>query len=351
MDLSHFWYKICANISVRRGVMENYEPKKLLILRILEILTEYSDCEHKLRQGDIISLLKVLYGIECERKAVARNIEFLQRAGYDIVSDGTGSYLASRKFEKGELRLLIDGVLSNRAICKSHTRELIAKLTAEGGKYFKNYVNHVVNLDDWQKDERRDYFYDTELLCEAIERGVKVRFYYNYIGTDKKLHHKRGQPSYVNPYQLFIKNGRYYLACNYDGYDNLTFCRVDRISDIELTETPIKPYREVEGCENGISLGAISNRLPYLYADKSERIEFVTANGAENMIENVLDWFGGDVQIKELSDGNLEFSLIASPRAIRFWILQFGRYVKVLSPKSLVDKIKEDISYMAKLYD
>ncbi len=59
--------------------MESYEPKKLLILRILEILTEYSDCDHKLRQGDIISLLKVLYGIECERKAVARNIEFLQQ--------------------------------------------------------------------------------------------------------------------------------------------------------------------------------------------------------------------------------------------------------------------------------
>lgn len=56
--------------------MDNFEPKKLLILRILEILTEYSDGNHKLRQVDIISLLKHLYGIECERKAVARNIDF-----------------------------------------------------------------------------------------------------------------------------------------------------------------------------------------------------------------------------------------------------------------------------------
>ena len=36
------------------------------------------------------------------------------------------------------MRLLIDGVLSNRAICKAHTLELIAKLASEGGKYFKN---------------------------------------------------------------------------------------------------------------------------------------------------------------------------------------------------------------------
>lgn len=331
--------------------MENYEPKKLLILRILEILTEYSDCEHRLRQNDIISLLKVIYGIDCERKAVARNIEFLQRAGYDIVSDGAGCYLAERKFENGELRLLIDSVLANRNVCKAHTRELIAKLTSEGGKYFKNYARHVVNLDDWQKDERRDYFYNIELLCEAIEKGVKVKFIYNSFGADKKLHARRESSSLVNPYQLFLKNGHYYLACNYDKYDNLAFCRIDRITDIALTEEAAKPCTEVAGCENGLSLGKIANRLPYLYEDKPERIEFATANGAENIINYVLDRFGGDVQICDTGDGNLRFSLMASPRAMRFWILQFGRYVKVLSPQTLVDKIKEDIACMGALYE
>ena len=165
--------------------MESYEPKKLLILRILEILTDYSDCDHKLRQGDIISLLKVLYGIDCERKAVARNIEFLQQAGYDIVSDNLGSYLAARKFEFGELRLLIDSVLSNRNICKAHTKDLIDKLVREGGKYFKNYAKHVVNLDDWQKDESREYFFNIELLSEALEKKVKVEFNYNSFGGIK----------------------------------------------------------------------------------------------------------------------------------------------------------------------
>ena len=129
--------------------MESFEPKKLLILRILEILTEYSDSEHKLRQGDIMNLLRLNYGIECERKAVARNVEYLQDAGYDIVSDKSGTYLAERKFEIGELRLLIDSVLANRNVCKPHTKELVAKLAKEGGKYFKNYTKHVINLDDY----------------------------------------------------------------------------------------------------------------------------------------------------------------------------------------------------------
>lgn len=331
--------------------MESYEPKKLLILRILEILIEYSDCDHKLRQGDIISLLRVQYGIECERKAVARNIEFLQQAGYDIVSDNSGSYLAEKKFEAGELRLLIDSVLSNRNICKAHTKGLIEKLVKEGGKYFKSYAKHVVNLDDWQKDESRDYFYNIELLCEAIESKVKVEFLTNSYGTDKKLHCRRESKLLVNPYQLFLKNGHYYLACNYDKYDNLIYCRIDRISDISLTKLPVKPLSDIKGYENGINLGRLNNTMPYLFEDEPTRIEFVTANYAQGMIDNVIDWFGRDVQITELSDGNYKFALTASPRAMRFWILQFGKYVKVLSPQSLVENIKDDINEMKKLYE
>ncbi|MDE6557634.1 MAG: WYL domain-containing protein, partial [Clostridia bacterium] len=330
--------------------MESYEPKKLLILRILEILTEYSDCDHKLRQGEIISLLKVLYGIECERKAVARNIEFLQQAGYDIVSDNSGSYLAEKKFEIGELRLLIDSVLSDRNVCKAHTKELIDKLTREGGKYFKSYAKHVVNLDDWQKNENRDYFYNIELLCEAIEKKVKVEFLTNSYGADKQLHSRREDKSVVNPYQLFLKNGHYYLACNYDKYDNLIYCRIDRISGISLTQLPAKPLSDIKGYENGINLGRLNNTLPYLFEDEPTRIEFTSANYVGNMIDNVIDWFGKDIQITELADGNIKFSLTASPRAMRFWLLQFGKYVKVLSPLSLVDQIKDDINEMQKLY-
>lgn len=331
--------------------MDNFEPKKILILRILEILTEYSDCDHKLRQGDIISLLRVNYGIECERKAVARNIEFLQQAGYDIVADNTGAYLAERKFTNGELRLLIDSVLSNRNICKSHTRDLIKKLTDEGGKYFKNYAKYVVNLDDWQKDESREFFYNVELLSEAIDKNVKVSFTYNCYGKDKKLHPRRDKKSLVNPYQLLLKNGRYYLTCNYVGHENVRYCRVDKITEIELTNEQVMPITEIVGYENGLNLGKLNCRLPYMYEDEPQHIEFVTANGATNMVDNVLDWFGRDVGITELADENIKFSLTASPKAMRFWILQFGKYVKVLSPQSLVEQIKGDIAEMVKLYE
>ena len=330
--------------------METFEPKKLFILRILQVLSEFSDCDHKLRQGDIISLLKVQYDIECERKAVARNIDFLQQAGYDIVSSGDGIYLASRKFEPGELRLLIDSVLSNRNVCKAHTKEIIDKLTAEGGKYFKSYAKHVTNVDDWQKDENCDYFYNIELVCEAIDGQKQIIFFYNYFDADKRKQKSKPQKSSVSPYKLFLKNGRYYLACNYVGHDNLAFIRLDRMSDIDILQEPVRKLETVENCESGINLGKLDTRFPFMYADIPERIVFVTANYATHMIDNVIDSFGRNVDITELNDGNYKFSLTASPSAMRFWLLQYGKYVKLISPQSLVEQIKDDIVEMNKLY-
>ena len=331
--------------------METYEPKKLLILRILEILTEYSDAEHKLHQGDIISLLKVIYGIECERKAVARNIEFLQEAGYDIVSDKSGVYLAEKKFETGELRLLVDSVLANRNVCKSHTKALIEKLVKEGGKYFKSYTRHVVNLDDWQKSDGQEYFLSIEILSEAIDNKHKINFVYQGYGVDKKLHPRREKKYIASPFQMILKNGNYYLSCCFENHDKLAFLRVDRMTEIEILEDRSRELSTVKGCEIGLSLGKVANRLPYFYQDEPQRVVFETRNGVENMLDYVFDWFGRDIEVERLPSGELRFSLIAAPRAMRFWILQFGRYVEVISPQSLRDKIKEDIAEMSKIYE
>ena len=316
----------------------------------MQVLQEFSDCDHKLRQNDIISLLKVQYDIGCERKAVARNIDFLEQAGYDIVRDSDGIYLSSRKFEPGELRLLIDSVLSNRNVCKAHTKEIIGKLTAEGAKYFKSYAKHVTNLDDWQKDDNCDYFYNIELCCEAIERQKKLSFFYSYFDSDKRKQKNKPEKSKISAFRLFLKNGRYYLACNYDRHDNLAFIRLDRMSDIEILQENARPMNTVKNSEQGINLGKLDSHFPFMYSDKPERIEFVTANSATHMIDNVIDTFGRNVNITNIGDGNYKFSLTASPSAMRFWLLQYGKYVKLFSPQNLVEQIKSDIQEMSKLY-
>ena len=49
--------------------MNSLEPKKLALLRILQILEQYSDCDNPLKQEDIANYLDKDYGIVIERKA------------------------------------------------------------------------------------------------------------------------------------------------------------------------------------------------------------------------------------------------------------------------------------------
>ena len=106
----------------------------------------------------------------------------------------------------------------------------------------------------------------------------------------------------------------------------------------------------IKNCEQGINLGKLDSHFPFMYSDKPERIEFITANNATHMIDNVIDMFGQNVNIKDMGYGNYKFSLTASPSAMRFWLLQYGKYVKLLSPQSLVEQVKSDINEMSKLY-
>ena len=94
--------------------MNSLEPKKLALLRILEILKKHSDYKHPLTQEEIANLLERDYGILIERKAISRNLSLLKEAGYDIESGRNGCYLNEREFEDSELRMLIDGVLCSK---------------------------------------------------------------------------------------------------------------------------------------------------------------------------------------------------------------------------------------------
>ena len=115
------------------------EPKKLAILRILEILQERTDEDHLLTQSEISSILKSQYGINLERKAIAEDIKLLEDE-YDIFQTPKGIYCASNVFEKSEIRVLIDSVLCSRYINPNHSDDLIKKLVKFGGL---NYNSHV----------------------------------------------------------------------------------------------------------------------------------------------------------------------------------------------------------------
>ena len=64
--------------------MYESQPKKLMIINILDILKRYSDEEHRLSQKDICDLLKRDYEMTVDRRSVKSNLMDLVDAGFHI---------------------------------------------------------------------------------------------------------------------------------------------------------------------------------------------------------------------------------------------------------------------------
>ena len=338
--------------------MYTKQPKKLLIMNILDILRRYSDEDHRLSQKDIIEILENEYNMEADRKAIKRNLMNLIDFGYNLdYSDSirinksgeeeviyTDWYL-ERDFSDAELRLLIDGLLFSKHIPYSQCKELIGKIEGLSNQYFKSKVRHIRNLPVDQP-QNAELFYTIEILDEAIEKNRQVIFHYADYGTDKKLHprnNRQGEPReyLVNPYQMVATNGRYYLIGNYESHDNISHYRLDHIRNIKLLDTPAKPQHKVEGMENGLDLPKHMAEHIYMFSGKSERVILRTSPG---MAGELIDWFGNGVTFSDETEDSVVATVVASLPAMRFWALQYAAYVTVLAPQSLVDVVKEDLS-------
>jgi len=325
--------------------MNSLEPKKLALIRILQILQRYSDEKHPLTQEEMVAFLEREYGITIERKAISRNISLLKEAGFEIESGHNGSYLNEREFEDSELHMLIDGVLSSKYITANHSKDLIEKLCGLSNKYFRSHVKNIHSVNEWSKTDNQALFYNIELIDDAIEKGLQLKFDYNKYGIDKKLH--RTTTHKASPYQLILHNQRYYLMALNERWKDMAYYRVDRITNMAIAEKKITPLNSVEGFEKGIDYSMLATALPYMFTDKIERITFY---GDERIVDQIIDWFGQNVKIEKMED-KLKVTVKASPNAMEYWAMQYLNSVEIISPIELRNRIKENLKSAIEKYN
>lgn len=348
---------ILKNHNGEKTMTDSLEAKKLLIIRIMQILEYYSDVNHPLTQEDIINKLYEDYGIEAERKAIGRNIALLQdmferesmnKTATAIVIESDkrkGTFLDKRLFEDSELRLLIDGVLASKHISEKYSKDLIEKLSSLSNKYFKSNVKHVYSVKDWDKTENKALFWNIEVIDEAIEKCRQITFDYNKYGADKKLYKTSSHTA--SPYQLILHNQHYYLVFLSEKWKNLGHFRLDKITNIDITEKPLTPLRSLKGYESGLDYRKYASSLPYMFTDKVERITFICD---ECVVDQVVDWFGKNITLNARGNGKYEAVVSASPNAMEYWAMQYLNYVEIKSPTELRERIKQNLKTAEEKY-
>ncbi len=320
--------------------------KKMLNMLILEILQKYSDENHALTQQEIIRLLKQNYAMECDRRSVKNNVLSLQEMGYDISME-KGYRLMSRDFDDSELRILIDSVLFSKSISTKQARELIKKIRDHASNFFNAKVSHVCNLPDLPRTVNRQAMYALDAINDAISERKKISFVYNEMGTDFKLHPTRPEPYIVNPYQIVANNGRFYIIGNYDKRDNIIHFRVDKMTDVRILEEKAKPMKQIPELKDGLNLPKHMAEHMYMFSGESILVKLETT---ENMMQELVDWFGNDFRVEKMGEGKIRARVVCNAKAMHYWALQYGPSVEVIEPAKLRNELKDSIKKMAEKY-
>jgi len=339
--------------------MYTLQPKKLMIINILDILNKYTDSEHRLSQRQIQERLESEYQMKADRKAVRRNLMNLIDFGYPIEysetlrrvrNAKTGEYedtvilsdfYIERDFDNAEIRLLIDSIIFSRHIPAGDKKRLIEKLEGLSNVFFKSQMKHVAALQE-QDTTTNAVFYTIDILDEAISKGRQVKFHYDEYRSDKRLHHRLDSDGNVreyliNPYQIVASGGRYYLLCNYDKYNKLSNYRLDRISDIELLDTPAKPIQSLDGMKGGLDLSKHMREHIYMFADKTVRAKFVAG---KHLINDIIDNFGTSVRFSDETEATVTVTATVSEQDMLLWAMQFATQVTVLEPQELAEECR-----------
>ena len=339
--------------------MAGDKAKNSLILNILNVLREHSDSEHPLTQEKIIEYINDEYGMDVERKSIRRNIDNLIDLGYAInystkrkgSSGGTGEsktdiYFES-EFDDSELKFLIDGLIFSKYITKKQRDDLINKLKKQTSEYFNFRTEHILSEKE-TREVNEEIFFNIAQIDDAIKLGKRIEFNRCEYDINKKLKLVKDKETNktkvynVIPFSIAASQGRYYLICKYDKYDDISNLRIDRIKNIKILD------EDIDSNVRAIELNKHMREHIYMMGGESGNVSF---DFNKSILTDVIDWFGTKIMLKENKDGTINAQGTINFKAMKFWALQYGDNVKVLLPKSVVDDIKSTIKILNKNYN
>lgn len=339
------------------GVKENLmgktvdkEPRcnqKLKIMYLMKILMENTDEEHAITLVEIASKLKE-YGINAERKSLYSDIENLRIYGIDVEGfqlDRTYYYkVVNRQFDTAELKLLVDSVQSARFITEKKSRDLIKKLEAYTSKYEAAKLDRQVSVAGRVKTMNERIYYSVDSIHEALSNNKQITFQYFSWNKDKKMEYRHDGAYYeVSPWALCWDDDQYYLI----GFDNkeekIKHFRVDKMVNTSIVGDSRLGKEEFAK----VPLAEYTDRLFGMFEGDSENVRLRCENHLANV---VIDRFGNDIPIINVDDEHFETTVkVSVSRMFLGWIMSLPG-VQIVSPKSTVDMMKEEIKRLQEMY-
>lgn len=329
------------NSEAERGKAKQSTAKKLMILYVLEILQRYSDKYHKLTQGDIISLIKQDYDMDCERKAISRHIKSLCEHGYKISTyeeNGEGYYIEEREFSGEDAFMLWEGLMSSRCVSGEDIARLLQILNRFVGMTYRFSPSYYGGISSRTLHDRARTLDNLMLLMTEMAAKKKVSFNYNTYDQNGSFVSLYDTGITVSPYAILNIDNEYYLAAKREGETHMSAYRISYITEPEPTTLLADDISLIEGYRRGFDPEQFTAQFIPVFS--GETASCLLKVDSSHMNE-VVDAFGEDIRVLENQEGQLLINLSSPSEKMVSWAISHAAFSELIEPRELRYRVKD----------
>ena len=333
--------------------MRDESCNKIRLLRVWEILKKETDEDHPMGTTAIINRLES-EGLKCNRATLYADIALLNKFGYEILCNRSISneyFVVNRDFDIPEIQILIDAVQAASFVTEKKTPVLVDKLAQLAGT--KRAVVLKKNIVEFTtvKGHNEAIYYSINEITNAITEKKKLAFYYFDYGVGKKKIYRmrtsvpdERRRYVVNPIATAFHDDKYYLLCYSDKHLTLTQYRIDRMESVAMLDEAITPNDTLKKAD----IIKHKRSLFDMYGGEKEQIRF---EADISVLDTIYDRFGDNVEVLPCGENTALCKIeVQVGKPLLTWFIGFGKALKVQSPESVIDKIKQLVSEASENY-
>ena len=314
--------------------------EKSSLLFLLKYLAENTDEDHQVTSVQLREILRV-NGYSSDPRTIRKDAGKLLASGFDILiteQNGvpTRYCYGSRTWDKTELRILIDAVSSAQFITKTKTKQIIEKLSVMAGNQNREELISSVYVSEHVKAQNDQILYVLEKIATAIHDGKKISFkYYNYNMEKKRVFRHNGEVYVLSPYATIWKEDRYYVVGWSDKHEDIVSFRIDRMPVPQMLEEDAFPKPKTFNIQD------YADKITRMYSGEEHE---VTLRCKTDLIDNIIDKFGKDVTISNITTNSFDATAVVSvSRTFFSWVFQYAGEMTILSPDIVLEEYDDMI--------
>ena len=290
---------------------------------------------------------------EVSEKSIQRDISeiknFMAEYGYSVGREevkfdrsSQKMYFEAEKFlTNGEMLAITKILIATRAFPQDKMKQLVAKLEEFASTKDKKRLQELVKKELYHYKQVatlcNDLIDNLYALAEVIDDKQEITI--TYYKMDKSRIDRR-----VRPLAIVFSEYYFYLIAVHeiDGEWKDRYYRVDRITDMIKHRT----HFDME-YDKRFDEGKLKNEIQYMWPGKEQQIEFEFTGPS---VQAILDRIPKSKVIKREKDKVTIQATVVYGTGIKMTLLSQGSWVKVLSPQSFVDEMKQEVEKMMEGY-